>query len=64
MELNKYLADKLISLFFEAKTLDYAVNRLQNLCQKYNITLHFLNWDFSDCTIDEVDNLYLLILTI
>ena len=63
MELNKYLAEKLISLFFEAKTLDYAVNRLKNLCEKYNINLHFLNWDFSDFTITEVDNIYLLILT-
>lgn len=63
MKLTNYVADKLISLFFEAKTLDYAVNRLKNLCEKYNINLHLINWDFCDCTIDEVDNLYLLILT-
>jgi hypothetical protein len=63
MKLTKYTADKLLSLFFDAKSLEYAINRLKDLCLKYSINLYFLSWDFNDFTAEEVDKIYLLILT-
>lgn len=63
MELTNPLRNRLLELFFNAPDFDYAVNRVKKLCIKYNTNLHFVNFQFEGCTINEIDDLYCQILS-
>ena len=63
MILTETIANRLLSYFCNSKNKDNAVERLTNLCKKYNCNLHFLDFDFSEWNIKEIDSTYTLILT-
>jgi hypothetical protein len=64
MKLTQNVQEKLQSLFFLSPDKDCAVNRLKAICKKYSINLHFLEFDFKDWNIQQVDETYSLIISI
>lgn len=53
----------LIENYSKSESKKNAISRLKNLCKSYSFNLHFLDFDFKEYSLDEVDDIYLLILS-
>ena len=57
------ICNKLQDLFFTAPSFEYAVIRLKDICKKYQVNSHLLDSNFEGQTIQDIDSIYLLIIS-